>query len=120
MEILTLGGRDYCLHEPLRAFDVRTRRIVERIEAVGRALDPRDLGSADLVHGDVHPGNLLQVDGELSAVIDMDYTCVGDAGFDLATLALSSLTVSVDRDVRTRLFHRGPRPALRPRHPSAA
>jgi hypothetical protein len=37
--------------------------VVEQIEAIGRALIPADLAGHDIVHADLHPGNLLQVDG---------------------------------------------------------
>jgi len=107
IEILVEGGNGYCLHQPLRDFDSRTRRVVERIEAVGRALTPADLSGNEIVHGDLHTGNLLQVDGRLSAVVDMDYTRVGDAEFDLVTLAVASLGVDADAGVRARLFTRG-------------
>lgn len=107
IEILIEGGNGYCLHQPLRDFDSRTRRVVERIEEIGRSLTPSDLYGSDVVHGDLHPGNLLQVDGRLSAVIDMDYTRVGDAEFDLTMLALTSLGVHTDEGVRRRLFERG-------------
>ena len=107
IEILVHGGNGYCLHEPLRRFDHRTRRIVDRIEEIGRSLDPSELGGGDVVHGDLHPGNLLQEAGRLTAVIDMDYVRVGDSAFDLVMLALSSLEVGTERGVRSRLFARG-------------
>jgi hypothetical protein len=107
IEILVHGGNGYCLHEPLRRFDRRTRRIVHRIEEIGRSLDPSELGGGDVVHSDLHPGNLLQEAGRLTAVIDMDYVRVGDAAFDLVMLALSSLEVGTERGVRSRLFARG-------------
>ena len=104
LETLVAGGDGYCLHEPLRSYDDRTRRIVERIEAIGRSVDPGDLPGHHVVHGDLHPGNLLQVDGDLSAVVDLDYASVGDASFDLVMLAVSSLSITVEPGVRTRLF----------------
>ncbi len=107
IEILVEGGNGYCLHQSLRDFDSRTRRVVERIEELGRSLKPSDLGGTDVVHGDLHPGNLLEVDGQLSAVIDMDYTRAGDADFDLTMLALTSLGVGADRGVRGLLYDRG-------------
>jgi hypothetical protein len=107
IEVLVHGGNGYCLHEPLRRFDHRTRRIVERIEEIGRSLDPEDLAGRDVVHGDLHVGNLLHVDDRLSAVVDMDYTRVGDAAFDLATLAISSLDTDAEGGVRARLLERG-------------
>ena len=48
-------------------------RVVERIEEMGRALDPADLPGGGVVHGDLHPGNMLQIEGRLSAVVDLDY-----------------------------------------------
>lgn len=107
IETLVHGGNGYCLHEPLRRYDGRTRQVVERIEEIGRSLRPDDLGGRDVVHGDLHAGNLLQAGGRMAAVIDLDYTRIGDAAFDLATFALASLGVSVDRGVRSRLFERG-------------
>jgi hypothetical protein len=107
IRVLVEGGNGYCLHQPLRDHDARTRRVVERIEEIGRALRPGDLVGFDIVHGDLHPGNLLHVDGRLTAIVDMDYTTVGDASFDLTMLAVSSLGVAVDPGVRSRLFERG-------------
>jgi hypothetical protein len=107
VETLVVGGDGYALHEPLRTFDARTRRVVERIEEIGRAADPARFGGGDVVHGDLHAGNLLQVDGRLSAVVDMDFTRVGDATFDLTSLALNSLELDAEPGVRTRLFDAG-------------
>ncbi len=107
IELLVEGGNGYCLHQPLRDFDARARRVVERIEDIGRSLAVDGLDGRDIVHGDLHPGNLLQVDGRLTAVVDMDYTRVGDAAFDLTMLAIGSLGVSVDPGVRTRLYEQG-------------
>lgn len=107
IEILVEGGNGYCLHDPLRQFDRRTRRIVDRIEEIGRSLDPLDLGGLEIVHGDLHPRNLLEESGRLTAVIDMDYVRVGDAAFDLTMLALCSLEVTTEPGVRSRLFARG-------------
>ena len=101
---LTVGGQGYCLHESLRGHDERTARLVARIEDVGHALGPDDLVGHDVVHWDLHPGNLLQEHGALSAVVDTDYATIGDAAFDLVLLALGSLTVRCERGVRGRLF----------------
>src|SRR5207253_7243057 len=68
--------------------------------SIGRSLALTDIAGNDIVHGDLHPGNLLQLDGRLSAVIDMDYTRVGDADFDLAMLAVASLEIGVDSGVQ--------------------
>ena len=104
IETLTVGGEGYCLHSSLRDFDGRTRSLVERVEAFGSAIDEADLTGRDIVHGDLHSGNLLVTDGSLAAVVDTDFSAVGDAGFDLVTLALTSLTLPCEPGVRTRLF----------------
>jgi hypothetical protein len=104
IETLTVGGGDYCRHESLRGYDERTATLVGGIEAFGRAVAPDDLVAGDVVHWDLHPGNLLHEQGTLSAVVDTDFAQVGDAAFDLVTLALASLALPCDRGVRRRLF----------------
>ena len=104
IEILTTGGRGYCLHEPLHAYDRRTRRVALRVEEIGRSLDPQQLQGTDIVHADMHPGNMLQIGGRLSAIVDLDYARIGDACFDLVFLAVSSLSIESDAGVRRRLF----------------
>lgn len=104
IEILTSGGRGYCLHEPLHDYDARTRRIARRIEEIGRTLEPQQLQGTDIVHADMHPGNMLQIGGRLSAVVDLDYASAGDASFDLVFLAVSSLSTPYEAGVRRRLF----------------
>jgi thiamine kinase-like enzyme len=112
---LVVGGRDYCLHESLRRHDARTASLVEEIEAFGARVVPDDFVGNDIVHWDLHTGNMLQQNGELSAVVDTDFCVVGDAAFDLVTLALSSGTLPCPSDVRRELFRLalGPLPPLR-------
>lgn len=101
---LTVGGRGYCQHEPLRGHDHRTAAVAARIEEVGRSIGPDDLPGGDIVHWDLHPGNILQEQGALSAIIDTDFATVGDAALDLVLLAVTSLGVACDSGVRSRLF----------------
>lgn len=107
IRMLTEGGSGYCLHEPLRSFDSRTRAVIERFEEIGRSTDPNDLAGCDITHFDLHPGNMLQIDGNLTAVVDMDYVRIGDAAFDLTMFAIASLGVTADPGVRERLFDLG-------------
>lgn len=107
IETLVTGGQGYCLHEPLRQHDARTRRIVEQIEEIGRSLVPADLPGRDIVHADLHPGNLLHRDGQLSAVIDLDFAQIGDAAFDVVCLAIASLGGATEPGVQQRLFEEG-------------
>jgi len=104
IETLTVGGEGYCLHSSLRNFDGRTRSLVDRVEAFGSTIGESDLIGRDIVHWDLHSGNLLISDGSLAAVVDTDFSVVGDASFDLVTLALTSLTIPCESGVRTRLF----------------
>lgn len=101
---LTVGGNGYCRHESLHSYDERTRSLIRRIESFGCSLRAETFIGHDLVHWDLHPGNLL-VDGDgLSAVVDTDFVIVGDAAFDLVMLALTSLLVECEEGVRSRLF----------------
>jgi hypothetical protein len=103
VETLVTGGDGYCVHASLREFDDRTARLLGRIETLGRALDPTDFAADDIVHWDFHCGNVLQVDGRLSAVVDNDFVTVGDGRFDLVALAMSSREMPCDDGVRERL-----------------
>jgi hypothetical protein len=104
IETLTTGGAGYCLHEPLRGHDARSAQLTERIEELGHGLSASQLPGRDIVHWDFHPGNLLAVDGQLTAVIDNDFVTVGDAAFDLVALAVTSLVTPTDPGVVKRLF----------------
>ncbi|MGH8994890.1 MAG: phosphotransferase [Acidimicrobiales bacterium] len=104
IETLTVGGEGYCLHSSLWDFDGRTRSLVARVEAFGNTIDVSDLIGQDIVHWDLHGGNLLVADGSLAAVVDTDFSVVGDASCDLVTLALFSLILPCESGVRTRLF----------------
>ncbi len=101
---LVVGGRGYCRHESLRRYDARTAALVQEIEEIGRQVGPDDFSGNDIVHWDLHPGNLLTQDGALSAVIDNDFCVVGDAAFDLVMLALGSGAVHCAPGVRRNLF----------------
>lgn len=105
-----LDPTDYCSHEPLRQHGADGRRLISRIEEIGADLSDTDLsatdlgGADDLMHWDLHPGNLLVADGEISAVIDLDNAGPGPRGFDLMTFAVSSQTLPSDAGVRSELF----------------
>ncbi len=64
--------------------------MLDRFVEIGSALDPAAVPAGDVVHGDLHAENVLLVDGRLSAIIDTEFSFVGDAGFDLVMLALSA------------------------------
>jgi thiamine kinase-like enzyme len=101
---LTIGGSGYCRHESFRRYDRRTQSLIERIEAFGGSLRPEDFVGHDVVHWDLHPGNLLVDETGLSAVVDTDFAIVGDAAFDLVMLALTSVQQRCEPGVTSRLF----------------
>jgi len=101
---LAVGGNGYCRHESFHGYDERTRSLIGRIESFGCSLKVEDFIGHDVVHWDLHPGNLLVDGGDLSAVVDTDFAIVGDAGFDLVMLALTSLSVECEPGVQSRLF----------------
>jgi len=89
IETLVAGGQGYCLHEPMRTYDRRTRRLIERIEAIGRSARQAPPSTAsDIVHYDLHAGNVLVLDDQVTGIIDTEYATVGDGGFDLVALAV--------------------------------
>ncbi len=100
---LTDGGQGYCDHEPLRHHNEATRRLVERVENIGHGLQPATLAGNDLIHWDLHPGNILARDGAVAAVVDLDFAKGGHAGFDLVTLWMTASTIDTERGVRSRL-----------------
>jgi hypothetical protein len=103
VDTLVAGGNDYCLHAPLREHDERTAALLARIEAFGRGLRPEQFPADDIIHWDLHCGNLLEVDGQLTAVIDNDFVTVGDAAFDLVCIAMSAVDTPCDPGVEDRL-----------------
>jgi hypothetical protein len=112
---LVVGGSGYCQHDPLRRYDARTAAVVREVEALGARVSPDDFTGSDIVHWDLHPGNLLTEDGKLSAVVDNDFCTVGDASFDLVMLALTSTALPCAPGVRHDLFRQAfdPLPPVR-------
>jgi len=104
IQTLTTGGNGYCLHESLRRYTPRTAALVARIEMFGRSLTPSELQGNDIVHWDLHPGNLLVRGDDRTGVIDTDFVTRGDASFDLVTLALASSEIECDTTVSERLW----------------
>jgi Ser/Thr protein kinase RdoA (MazF antagonist) len=82
---LTHSGPGFCLHEPLRSYSDRTRRLLDWIREVGRS-GPTAASGVDLVHLDFQPANVLVEDDRLTGVIDWDGAARGDGRFDLMVL----------------------------------
>ncbi len=96
---LTEGFGDWCRPAALRT-DPRCAALADRASAqAGAAAELAE--ATDLIHGDLHQGNVLTAQGRLKAVIDCGAVRAGDRWFDLVT-ALTIAAAGPD-DVRQRL-----------------
>jgi aminoglycoside phosphotransferase (APT) family kinase protein len=87
------GPHSFFRGGPLSVYDSETRQCLEElrseIDTVGstalweKALASHTNGPDVWVHGDISVGNLLVVDGKLSAVIDFGSCAIGDPACDL-------------------------------------
>ena len=103
LETLAVGGTSYCLHAPMRAHSGRGARFIDRIEELAGSIRPGDLPSGDLIHWDLHPGNLVVDRSGLVAVIDWDHAKEGDGLADLVCLAMSARGAGTDAAVQEHL-----------------
>lgn len=86
VESVLHGGDGCCLLDPLRTYSPETAELLAALQAlVARHKDDR-YETADLVHFDLNPTNILVEDGAVSGVIDWQDPCAGDRAFDLVTL----------------------------------
>lgn len=107
IDTLLVGGDEYCRHAPLRQHSERGSAFIDRARSIGRALQPSDLSGHDLIHWDLHPGNLIERSGELVGVIDLDHAKVGDGLVDLTMLALCAREPGHSEAVRTATYEAG-------------
>ena len=98
MQSSLLEGLDgYCEHDSLRHASPRTAALLERITAIGHGADFDMLPAPDLVHYDLHPGNVLTEDGShVSGIVDWDAVQTGDRLLDLVMLAFTASRESSD------------------------
>ena len=102
-QTLTEGADGWCLHLPLRAWDSRSARLLDRVQAVASVLDGLELPTTDFVHLDLHVGNLLQADDRLVAIVDCGGARAGDRAFDLFTLHYMVTLAECESAVAERL-----------------
>jgi hypothetical protein len=87
---LSVGLSGYCEHGSLFTFSDASRALLARVRRVGADPAGTRLLAPDLVHYDLHPDNVLSVDGRrVSGIIDWDAVRTGDRALDLALLAFS-------------------------------
>lgn len=100
-----LDPQQYVDHRLLLGHSDASRELVVRIQAIGGDLDPGVLGQADdLMHWDLHPGNVLAQDGRITAIIDLDNAAPGQRGFDLITFALSAQLLPAEPGAHQQLL----------------
>lgn len=93
---LATSGPGFCLHETLATYDDRTRRLLDRVRAIGRRL-PTPMHGTDLVHLDFHPGNILvDATGRLTGIVDWNGMGRGDRWFAVVTLRFDLTQLRVD------------------------
>ena len=110
-QVPAVSGRADFTAEPLAGRDRSTRAAIAQVDGVFDAAAMTDVWDAALsapgwdrppvwFHGDFHTGNLLTVDGRLSAVIDFGGLGVGDPACDLmiAFTLMSAASRAVFRD----------------------
>jgi Phosphotransferase enzyme family len=104
------GGDGFCLLEPMQTYSTTTASILQVVQAtVGRYADQLS-PTADIVHYDCNPANVLAIATRITGVIDWDGWCAGDRMFDVATMLFYSYA---DPLVRSHLWqtireHSGP------------
>ena len=83
----TLSSRAAAIGERMRNLERATDAINERIrEAWSEALDAPNETPPTWIHGDLHPRNVLTLDGTITGVIDWGDMTSGDPAIDLACL----------------------------------
>jgi len=113
--------KDAPSHESLREYSDRTRQLLNWIEGVGSSYGDTLAGS-DAVHFDYQPGNVLVHPArpdEVTAIVDWGGAVASAGGFDLVTLAWSSLGPAGEQDVGVdeylwKLVRQLPEPILVP------
>jgi hypothetical protein len=99
---LTSDGAGFCMHEPLRRYSDRTRRLEDWIATVGAGC-PDELPGDDAVHLDFTPGNLLAEGNRVTGVVDWDGAGRGDRRFDLVTFRFGLHALPPDPAITDRL-----------------
>jgi aminoglycoside phosphotransferase (APT) family kinase protein len=74
------------------------RAILREAHSALQACDPHHLHTSDVVHGDCAPENVLVHEGQITAVVDWEQACYGDAAFDLAGLIYAAIHAQVPPD----------------------
>jgi hypothetical protein len=80
------GGPGFCLLETMRAHSHETAQLLGRLQDLADAAHASLPDTADILHYDFNPANILVDGDEVSGVVDWEGARAGDLAFDLATL----------------------------------
>jgi aminoglycoside phosphotransferase len=98
---LAIGQR----HRTLQRYSQATRGLLERVCRVGHDPSVGQLTARDLVHFDLHTGQLVSDDGRrVSGIIDWDGVRSGDRSLDLANIAFTSLWKTSDAGLHEQIW----------------
>lgn len=86
IETVLSGGEGYCLHASLREHSRRSAHLLAEIQRLVATNREEPHRSADIVHGDFQPANILLHRDKVSGIIDWQAPGAGDSSFDLVTL----------------------------------
>lgn len=95
------GFEGYCVIDTLRRYSAESAAMLETIQELVSRHAEKKFVTADIVHWDFNPGNLLSDGNRITGVIDWEGVCAGDRGFDLATCLFYSYD---DREVLNPLW----------------
>jgi hypothetical protein len=108
------GFREWCVHGSLAGYSSETALMLEELKAASAAVSGAEFRTADAVHFDFNPANILIDNGEISGVIDWNGCFAGDRAFDLTTLgfyAIEDESISAPLLARARQIS-GPGPVV--------
>lgn len=85
----------------LKGYSAETRALLGRLAGLTAGKEAAVSRSADIVHGDLGPSNVLAAEGTLTGIVDWDAAGCGDRALDLSKLLFYSFE---DDALRRRLW----------------
>jgi aminoglycoside phosphotransferase (APT) family kinase protein len=84
VDVVFRGGSGWA--DELRQYGEATASLVSVLAELTAGQEACCQRTADIVHGDLSPGNILALNGQISGIVDWDAAGCGDRAFDLALL----------------------------------